>query len=115
MKKIFIVSVITLFFSACSFEQDTRLSCINAAENSWRSVSLVFNESQKKFVWQGYDWIGASKNIEWTKDKIRTIKRVGKMFSLDKTSLEFRIWNEDTLTPFHDDISYYNCRVVEGV
>ena len=61
MKKIFLVLVITLFFSACSFEQDTRLVCdCYLSDDSTdceykKNIPLVFNESQQKFTFDGFD------------------------------------------------------------
>lgn len=127
MKKIFLVSVITLFFSACSFEQDTRLVCDHEEGNRGEilyNVPLVFNKSKNKLSWNGEEIDTSDKltDIIYGDDKIKWNFTESKlmfrpiMFVLDRTNLEFIITDfTGSVGMFDVKQTLYKCKKVEGV
>tara|TARA_A100001015_G_C14823626_1_gene645775 strand:+ start:94 stop:507 length:414 start_codon:yes stop_codon:yes gene_type:complete len=131
--------ILALFLVSCSFEQDTRLICdCDYVQENYQKFqcyseaydvdnnSLIFNESKKKFVWNGFELsIYPDQFMEFTKDSIayRFETESEKTYNrLDRTNLVY-FESKVRLDKIVDDRpvwkpsknTYYQCRVVEGV
>ena len=122
MNKVILLSVFTLFFSACSFEEDTRLVCDCERTDDGtncdykKNIPLVFNESQKKFSFDGLDY----SKLEGTKEMIRFRENY---ITFDASEFSVVRYDLHRITLVLEIIDYrlfgrtsfYQCRIVQGV
>ena len=127
-----------LLLVGCSQEQDTRLVCdcdyerysgispIDECPSTSNNNSLVFNESKKKFIWNGVPIsLSPDQFMEFNKDSISywfDTKFEKIYISFDRTNLVYvksiRKFNKiigETRAFYPPRNTFYQCRVVDGV
>ena len=124
--RLFVLITVSLLLSSCSFEQDTRLVCNYEKGNAGGvlyNAPLIFNESKKKFNWNGTEL-----NIPDLRDRITysddyiildfrsTMVLRNLSFELNRTNLEFRRFDySDAVGVVNFKTTIYQCVKVEGV